>query len=332
MKTAEAELNHAECVERDLKEWKTIFSLSAKGYGYRINAYKGTQKLVFIPDMVDGKKVAFIYWNAFPHDCAVICNKRLFDKCESNIQLNSAEMYLRDPEAYPNDFSAAVKSFIIRNKDITLYRLIKKDDAETFQRFLQMTKTKLDTETIESYLSLDSTGVQIRAFLLSLMNTDLAKKADADSLEAALDADSFRVSDIKKFWSYKKTEDGTIVLTGYKGHERLVRVPARIGTNPVTALSDFSLSSMRPRATPEQRRAAERIAEVVVPEGICALGEKVFFGNLCLEKVYLPSTVTVIGMDTFKTYRGPSSLTVYAPSGSYAEQYAKENNIPYAAE
>jgi hypothetical protein len=29
---------------------------------------------------------------------------------------------------------------------------------------------------------------------------------------------------------------------------------------------------------------------------------------------------------------GCRKLTIYAPAGSYAEQYAKENNIPFVAE
>ncbi len=36
-----------------------------------------------------------------------------------------------------------------------------------------------------------------------------------------------------------------------------------------------------------------------------------------------------IGTDAFKDCH---KLTIHAPAGSYAEQYAKENNIPYVAE
>ncbi len=42
--------------------------------------------------------------------------------------------------------------------------------------------------------------------------------------------------------------------------------------------------------------------------------------------VQIPDGVTEIGDDAF---RECENLTVYAPSGSYAEQYAKENNIKF---
>ena len=42
MTAEKLELNHAECVARELTEWKKIFSLSEKAYGYRINAPAGS--------------------------------------------------------------------------------------------------------------------------------------------------------------------------------------------------------------------------------------------------------------------------------------------------
>ena len=46
--------------------------------------------------------------------------------------------------------------------------------------------------------------------------------------------------------------------------------------------------------------------DVVIPEGVTSIGEKTFFG--CVD------------------------LTIHAPVGSCAEEYAKEYNIPFVAE
>lgn len=44
--------------------------------------------------------------------------------------------------------------------------------------------------------------------------------------------------------------------------------------------------------------------------------------------VTIPAGVTVIG---YKAFADCPNLTLHAPSGSYAEQYAKENNIRFEA-
>ena len=328
------ELNHADCIDRDLKEWKKIFSLSEREYGYRINRYKGTQKIVFIPDMIEGKKVAFISYDAFPLDCAVICNKRLFSKFNgvdmNYVQLNSAYLYLHSPEMYPEEYAKVVQSFIARNKDILGDKLIEEDDVEAFTRFLAMTK-KMDSKSIERYLSYSDIGINVKSYLL---NFNRSKPTDGDhnvNYDKDLKKDEFSVKAMKELWLYKKTEEGTIVLTGYKGNSSFVQIPSRIGNNRVVALGDYSLSASRPRATAEQKRSADRITSVMIPEGLCSLGDNVFWGNFGLEEIHIPGSVIAIGDNAFRTYRGPYSITVHAPSGSYAEQYAKQHNMPFIA-
>ena len=48
-----------------------------------------------------------------------------------------------------------------------------------------------------------------------------------------------------------------------------------------------------------------------------------------LEKVIIPGSVTFIGWGALNTV---CNTTIYAPAGSYAETYAKENNIPFVAD
>lgn len=331
MKAEKSELNHAECVDRELAEWKKIFSLSEKAYGYRINAYKGKQTLVYIPDMIDGKK-AVVFKSTFPPECAVICNRRLFDRCSPVIQFNSVRLFLREPDAYPDAYASVVNSFISKNKDLVVKELIKEDDAASFDRFLQLFVKHADTNTITSFLKYDGIGIQVKSYLLDKTALDPTKVPEISVFDNALDEDDFSVSKMKKLWQYKKAEDGTIILTGYKGNDTVVQIPGQIGRCAVTSIADYALSSERPRSTPEQKRAIDRIVSVAIPEGICALGEKVFCGNMQIENVQLPKSVTAIGNNAFRSYRGPASITIHAPAGSYAEQYAKENGIPFVAE
>ena len=45
-----------------------------------------------------------------------------------------------------------------------------------------------------------------------------------------------------------------------------------------------------------------------------------------LEKILIPASVTKIGEDAFKNCE---KLTIFAPKGSYAETYARENGIQF---
>jgi len=72
----------------------------------------------------------------------------------------------------------------------------------------------------------------------------------------------------------------------------------------------------------------DRLTSVTIKEGVNHIGEEAFRGCRNLASVTIPSSVVSIGDDAF---RGCSNfyfcLTV--KEGSFAEQYAKENNIPY---
>ena len=94
------------------------------------------------------------------------------------------------------------------------------------------------------------------------------------------------------------------------------------------------------------------LKEWTIPEGVLSIGEKTFCGCRALENISIPETVEIIKADAFngcaklKMIRIPNKtvkigerafdncpkLTIHAPAGSYAEQYAKENNIPFVAE
>ena len=329
MAAEKKELNHAECIDRELKEWKKIFSLTEKAYGYRINAYKGDQKLVYIPDVIDGKKVAFIHNDAFPLDCAIICNKRLWEKMDYNQDV-SAVSYLKYPEKYPDDFAQNIKRYILQNKDSVLKQLILEDNTAAFERFLHLLGKKTDLrKLIENLFAIDNIP-QIKAYLLGL-GAESERAAIDDKRVFDLDKDPYSVGEIKKNWLYKKADDGTIILTGYKGTETKVIVPDRVGNIPVTQLGELALSAARKRSTPEQQRSVNSIQSIVIPEGIKVLGAELCKWNMNFTEIFLPATVVEIGEDAFSTYRGPKSVTVHAPAGSFAEKFAIDNNMPFIA-
>ncbi len=76
-------------------------------------------------------------------------------------------------------------------------------------------------------------------------------------------------------------------------------------------------------------QGCENLTDIVLSEGTTYIGSRAFDDCYSLEIVTIPKSVTSIGSSAFT---GCSKLTVHAPAGSYAEQYAKENNIPFVAE
>ena len=135
-------------------------------------------------------------------------------------------------------------------------------------------------------------------------------------------------SELKKIWSTKKLEDGTLEITSYKGTDTTVSVPAVIGKTAVTAIGEKALSPLASRLTPEQKRVRETLESVTIPAGVTEIGEEAFSGCAKLTSVTIPEGVTEIERSAFD---GCKKLTIHAPAGSAAEQYAKENGIRFEA-
>jgi hypothetical protein len=77
-------------------------------------------------------------------------------------------------------------------------------------------------------------------------------------------------------------------------------------------------------------RNCSKLVKVVLSPSIKKIGKDTFSDCIGLKEVHIPKSVEkMIGKTIFKNC---NQLTIYAPIGSCAETYAKENNIPFVAE
>ena len=136
-----------------------------------------------------------------------------------------------------------------------------------------------------------------------------------------------------------RSENGGIVITGYKGTDSIVVIPEEIHGSPVRSIFRGAFdngSTAKGLCIPSSIHVMDtaafmnnQVLEVVVWDGSQQIGSDAFCGcgNLRL---------LVLGEDTFMVgdyaFYGCFELTIKVVPGSYMETYCKDHNLPYTTE
>lgn len=181
------------------------------------------------------------------------------------------------------------------NKSKVLEMVIDTDDVKALKAAMDtgVIKTTTQRDKAIAYATKNKKN-DVLAWLMDYKNrtADVAVEAakEEKKMMRELTENPNSVSALKKKWGYKKLDDGTLVISSYKGADEIVEVPSMIGKSTVTAIGNdaFSASSWA-RSNNQENRS--RIKTVILPEGIQEIGEDAFRECVSLETIIIPSTL-----------------------------------------
>ena len=219
------------------------------------------------------------------------------------------------------------------NKSAIMRGLIDVEAAEAFQvveREGWLAAPRKRDEMI-AYAS-EKGKTEILAWLLEYKNrtADFAaeqKKADRKLMQE-LNCAPDSVLALKKLWSYQKQEDGTLLITNYKGTGVEVTVPEKIGRSVVTAVgSAFSGMPVDQKLKinlPETLRCIgdcafhriEGLEEIRIPDGVESIGHFAFYECDQLQNIIIPDHVKEIGDHAFQGCSSLVHITIPAQTKS----------------
>lgn len=153
------------------------------------------------------------------------------------------------------------------------------------------------------------------------------------------------------------------LLLYYNGSESVLTIPEEVDGNKITTIVEFAFSedtdieeiSMPDSIISIDARSFQNcvnlrsvylsskvtelnkwlfdgctlLADVTIPEDLTTIKYRAFGDCISLEKLEIPASVTSIDDTAFD---GCTNLTLYVTRGSYAEEYAKDHEIPYVSE
>lgn len=108
-------------------------------------------------------------------------------------------------------------------------------------------------------------------------------------------------------------EGDRVTITGYRGSDVNITIPATIDGHAVVAIGDKAFLGNT------------AVQSIVIPEGVEQIGWFAFSGCISLGAISVPASVKSICYGAFENC--PSALTVFCVKDSYAEKYAQSYGI-----
>lgn len=192
-----------------------------------------------------------------------------------------------------------------------LYALVDQNNASGIG-FALAEKWISKPKDIETLLTYAQSKQDIKPELIGYILEKLGKsEKKVEQAESSLDLKPLSAAELKKIWGTKKLEDGTLMLTSYKGEEQNVIVPALIGKTAVTAIDADTFNPNASRITREQSEVRENIVSVEFPGSIRIVPQNMFYeGHGKLKRMILGEGIEKIGGGAFRNCIGIEEIVI----------------------
>ena len=257
----------------------------------------------YIEMLSTGKQSA--YWMAYVTEMTSLKKEQLLPMLERLVKLASSsdkKLLLTQKMFDELKWSDESLAFALKNFDVSkinqgkaIEKIISENEASLLDVvselgwFSQVAKLDKALEYAQS-----KSKQEVVAWVVNYKNKKFDVAAEETKTEAKLmrelTEDPNSVSALKKIWSYKKLDDGSLIITSYKGSATEIEVPATIGKATVSTIDEGAFAALD-WGNIKNKTERKKIVSVVIPEGVTKLEKTIFRYCDSLEKVVLPSTL-----------------------------------------
>lgn len=321
--------------QRTDAEWKEVLALKATNGGWTITSWQGDDTDIVLPSMIDGKPVLAIGNSAFSPR-----QKRAAAYAQARKNIRSVTI----PESVTSLGDAAWELWETTNapfygcdslQEVILPRTFKKLDDFALcgcnnlkQIFIPANVVKIGDGAIPSSVSCISVDPNNKKYIVEdNCLIDVKKKQLVAAFGESITPKEDLFVTIR--WDAVSCD-----------HVKYITLPIECSTIPASCFAEcakLESVTLSPNTTKIPDSAFADCISLVsfsVPPMTVQIGTEAFVGCTALKDIYIPENVSKIAKNAFLTQKGKllKALTIHAPAGSYAEQYAKEHNIPFVAE
>ena len=307
--------------QMSLTEAKALFEFNRKATGVKILRYRGNDAVVDVPLVIGKTQVTLVAPRAFRNDVVIRCSGKMFQRLPPQLQFNTYMACQNHSVKFSAEQQAAMKDYFSKKQVKLVEQALEIRRIDMLPLLLSLAPIKgedLDM-LIEKAARLDAEGAAI------LLNAKRECNVSADDQRKNPDIPenmfgNFEqtMEDVRSTFKCREYKN-RIVICGLKAPSEQIVVPGVVTGKPV----ELDVGCF----------CGENILQQVwLTEGVTIIRDVAFEECSNLRDIYLPASIIEIAPTSFYVGDAPNrNLTIHAPAGSYAETYAKRNNIPFQA-
>ena len=175
------------------------------------------------------------------------------------------------------------------SKNAIIKKLIKNTDVGALSAAAEHGWIKKAAQVDELLNDADISN-QSKLWLLEYSNVHFGQKQGKQKPTDILSLDdsegiTLSAAELKKIWATQKRDDGSLVITGYKGDDEEVVVPDRIGKATVSVIGEKAFSPKVYRLKTAYIKNRKQIRSVTIPKSIEIIENRAFLGCENLETI-----------------------------------------------